>query len=233
MSGQWTHRKQDIRSHIPYILCRCKKWDSTSLNSLKGWQMSDLWRGLLEGETCQGLHYSWRFWNLTSLSDRRAALLNLYIIICFIPRKDHNPRILRCLHFVSLPPLEVHVPFPGGWAEKPRLTPCSGDHSRSLPRSNDSNVKVEHPAVATAGLSCALPRTPEPTSLIGSGAEKIVFWFRSDWELGLFCKKLRGMSQGWCQTTPGLLWKTAKTSQLNGCRSNSSFKDTLNLAVSN
>ena len=86
-------------------------------------------------------------------------------------------------------------------------------HFRSLPRSNDSNVKVEHPAVAAAGLSCALPRTPEPTSLIGSGAEKIMFWFRSDWELGLFCKKLRGMSQGWCQTTPGLLWKTAKTSR--------------------
>ena len=80
-------------------------------------------------------------------------------------------------------------------------------HFRSLPRSNDSNVKVEHRAVATAGLSCALPRTPEPTSLIGSGAEKIMFWVRSDWELGLFCKKLRGMPQGWCQTTPGLLWK--------------------------
>ena len=74
--------------------------------------------------------------------------------------------------------------------------------------------QVEHLAVATAGLSCALP-TPEATNLTGSGAEKIIFLISlglRTWTL--LQENLRHVA-GVVPNHPRPAMKNEKTCQLN------------------
>ncbi len=103
----------------------------------------------------------------------------------------------------------------------------------------NSKAKVEHLAVATAGLSCALPRTPEPTNLTGSGAEKIIFLISLGLRTWTLLQETLRHVAGVVPNHPRPAMKNEKTCQLNVWLFPSFFSntvswiDTFNLAVSN